>query len=189
MCRQGFCYANDDHVMKPMPPPHSQGENKDIDELSGNYAKEEDIGGFNHGAVVSNPKDPTTEPMISETAPLIADQNLPQKPINELVKTPPSKKPSIRPLPFFPADGVPLPVSVDHCLQELQSCIGQPPTTFGEITRRQHLVRDLRLDPALYNWSIFGIAPGPSPRDVRAPLVSMELVDDSDDLVGKKSEL
>lgn len=54
-------------------------------------------------------------------------------------------------------------------LQALQACIGQPPPSCAEITHRQHLARDLRLDPSLYNWVVFGLSPGSSPRDVRAP--------------------
>ena len=40
-------------------------------------------------------------------------------------------------------------------LRELQSYIGTQP-----LLRRQAPARDLRLEPKLYNWAVFGLAPG-----------------------------
>ena len=72
-------------------------------------------------------------------------------------------------------------VDLEKNLYELQACIGQPLPDYSEVLRRQMLARDLRLDPSLYNWMVFGIAPGTSPHDVRAPLGSRELEEDPDD--------
>ena len=72
-------------------------------------------------------------------------------------------------------------VALEKNLSELQACIGQPLPDYSEVLRRQMLARDLRLDPSLYNWMVFGIAHGTSPRDVRAPMGSRELEEDSED--------
>ena len=38
----------------------------------------------------------------------------------------------------------------------MQERIDFPPPSFQEITRRQYLARDLRRDPVLENWAVFG---------------------------------
>ena len=65
----------------------------------------------------------------------------------------------------------------------MDASVFRPPTC-DEITRRQHLARDLRVAPALYNWMAYGVARG-TPR----PLMSKELADGPDDLPGRQSEL
>ena len=72
-------------------------------------------------------------------------------------------------------------VDLEKNLSELQACIGQPMPDYSEVLRRQMLARELRLDPSLYNWVVFGIAPGTSPHDVRAPMGSRELEEGLED--------
>ena len=65
-------------------------------------------------------------------------------------------------------------------LHALQACIGNPPPSAIEIAPRQHLARGLRFNPALYNWMVFWVAPGTSPRDIQPPFEGNKLEDDTE---------
>ena len=55
-------------------------------------------------------------------------------------------------------------VAAVYPLRELQSIIGTRPANVDPLLRRRAPARDLRLEPQIYNWMAFGIAPGSLPR-------------------------
>ena len=68
-----------------------------------------------------------------------------------------------RPTPVMGCDAPPkasaVTISPDP-LREFRSYIGTQPEHSVALRHHQTLVRDLRIGPQLYNWSVFGLAPG-----------------------------
>ena len=89
-------------------------------------------------------------------------------PPNVIALIPPGirSKPKIRPSRPPPIMGRALPppatavTPVDDPLRALQSYIGTRPANVDDRFHRKMLARDIRLEPQLYRWLVFGLSPG-----------------------------
>ena len=171
--QQGCFYSGDDHVANPPVAPRYENKS-DRGAPSGNYAAAD------LDEIVSEKEGP---PLVTQESEIVPEkeETPPTTQGNEnttnesacrtvLAVAPPKAIPSTdRPPRLYSSPSETSDNDLENNLRALHACIGLPRPSYSEVLRRQHLSRDLRLDPSLCNWAVFGIAPGASPGDVRPP--------------------
>ena len=181
-------YTNDGvRISPPAQPPIPPADNiSDRDATSGNSAAEDlkpNDPGVKDPHPIASEKDEekATTPRPGTAKVITSDRSEPSERREELTLVSPKaiSPKGTPPRMNSPTTKTSIP-DLEKNLHELQACIGKPPLAYTEVPRRQMLARDLRLDPSLYNWMVVGISPGTSPRDVRAPLGSRELEEETD---------
>ena len=66
----------------------------------------------------------------------------------------------VRPPPKLVGCALPTPTVARGPFRELQETIGARPAAMESLLRRKLFARDLRIDPMMYNWLVFGVMPG-----------------------------